>query len=168
MLLFDSGALINDMKRNINLQELSRDHHHGLLLGWKIRQGLKKSVDPATISDYVAYFVKAALLPHFREEEEIILQCLNDEDELKQKTLQEHAQIAELSKFLTEQPDIELLNTLADFVDAHIRFEERTLFPHLEQTLQETELEKIGRELQERHTPFKEDYPNEFWNRNNS
>lgn len=155
------------MKRNINLQELSKDHHHGLLLGWKIRQGLKKSVDPVTIAEYVSYFVKAALLPHFREEEEILLSGLDSNDDFKQKTLKEHLQIEELAKLIAEKPDTERLNLLADLLDAHIRFEERTLFPHLEQTLAQAELENIGRQIQDRHTPFKEDYPNEFWNRNN-
>ena len=34
------------LKRHAGLVELSRDHHHGLLLSWKIRQGLKKEIEP--------------------------------------------------------------------------------------------------------------------------
>jgi len=155
------------MKRNINLQELSKDHHHGLLLGWKIRQGLKKNVTPETISDYVAYFVKAALLPHFKEEEDTIFSTLADSDELKQKALNDHSQIVELSELISKDANSENLILLADLLDAHIRFEERTLFPYLEQTLPEEVLENIGKQIQEQHTPFKEEYHNEFWNTRN-
>lgn len=61
------------MKRNINLIELSRDHHQGLLLGWKIKQGFKKDVSIAEITDYVIHFASEALFPHFEEEESQIM-----------------------------------------------------------------------------------------------
>jgi len=78
------------MKRNKGLQGLSRDHHDGLLLGWKIRQGLKLLADPQIIADYIAYFFANALLLHFKEEEKQILTYLSDSDLLKQRALEEH------------------------------------------------------------------------------
>jgi hypothetical protein len=66
------------MKRNTNLQALSRDHHLGLLLAWKIRQGLKFLADLQIIADYIAYFSATALFPHFEEEEKQILTCLEE------------------------------------------------------------------------------------------
>lgn len=39
------------IKRTKALQPLSRDHHHGLLLCWKIRQGIKLNVEPERIKN---------------------------------------------------------------------------------------------------------------------
>jgi len=39
----------NPIKRNEALKPLSRDHHHGLLLCWKIRQGIKLNIEPERI-----------------------------------------------------------------------------------------------------------------------
>ena len=37
------------IKRHKALQPLSRDHHHGLLLSWKIRAGFSKNIEPNRI-----------------------------------------------------------------------------------------------------------------------
>lgn len=153
------------MKRNINLQELSRDHHHGLLLGWKIRQGLKYMTKPEVIAEYVAYFFKEALVPHFKEEETHVLRYLSDEDPYKQRTLKEHKDISALISQLSLRPvdDAALLN-LGEQMDSHIRFEERELFPYLQEALDDESLEKIGAAIASDHKPFVEDFPLEFWN----
>lgn len=152
------------MKRNINLQELSRDHHHGLLLGWKIRQGLKYAISPEVIAEYVAYFSVAALYPHFREEENYILSYLSDNDEFKTRTLREHEDITKLIELISVPPvQTETLIKIAQQVDDHIRFEERELFPYLESTLDDDQLGKIGDAINSNHQPFVEDYPLEFW-----
>jgi iron-sulfur cluster repair protein YtfE (RIC family) len=56
------------------------------------------------------------------------------------------------------------LGRLADELDEHIRFEERTLFPHLEQVLPAGHLDAIGEKLHghDRHV-FIDVYPDEFW-----
>ncbi len=36
--------------------ELSRDHPHGFLLSWKIRQGVKKEIEPERIKRYAGHF----------------------------------------------------------------------------------------------------------------
>ena len=55
----------------------------------------------------------------------------------------------------------DVLLEFADTVDDHIRFEERVLFPHLQQKLSDAELEKIGGQLV--HEPFVDEYEDEFW-----
>lgn len=37
------------IKRHPSLQPLSREHHYGLLLSWKIREGFKREVPPERI-----------------------------------------------------------------------------------------------------------------------
>jgi hypothetical protein len=152
------------MKRNINLLELSRDHHYGLLLGWKIRQGIKYDISPEVIAEYIAYFSVAALFPHFREEETQILPYLPDDDNFKIQTLKEHEEIARLIGSLSTLPvQADVILNIAKLVDDHIRFEERELFPYLENELDPDQLEKIGAAICESHQPFVEDYPLEFW-----
>ena len=73
------------IKRSIALQPLSREHHHGLLLCWKIRTGLKKGIDIDRIKKYSDWFFKNSLLTHFNIEEELILRSFKtDEKKIKQ------------------------------------------------------------------------------------
>jgi hypothetical protein len=81
------------MKRNINLMELSKDHHQVLLLIWKIKQGINNQTPVNKIVDYMVHFSKAALKPYFKEEENDVLIFLNDDDQLKKRTLLEHQEI---------------------------------------------------------------------------
>lgn len=48
-------------KRHQAIVSFSKDHHFGLLLVWKIRQGLNKAVNPERISNYVTFFLKKTL-----------------------------------------------------------------------------------------------------------
>ena len=55
-------------KRHKALQPLSREHHHGLLLSWKIRSGFSKNIEPKRIRTYADWFFKTHLIPHFEME----------------------------------------------------------------------------------------------------
>jgi iron-sulfur cluster repair protein YtfE (RIC family) len=112
---------------------------------------------------YVNYFWKDHMEPHFREEEEILFSPLVDE--MVQKAIAEHHQIKDMVERVLKTKDEAVYNELAalsEIVDAHVRYEERQLFPHLEQALNEEQLSKIGDALKMKsHLPdiFKE----EFW-----
>ena len=43
------------IKRSQALIQFSREHHFGLLLVWKMRQGLKENIEPIRISDYTIF-----------------------------------------------------------------------------------------------------------------
>ena len=60
------------LKRHQAIVSFSKDHHFGLLLVWKIRQGLVKDIDAERISNYVLFFFKEDLVKHFREEEQFL------------------------------------------------------------------------------------------------
>ncbi|WP_423146014.1 hemerythrin domain-containing protein [Rubrolithibacter danxiaensis] len=153
------------MKRNVNLLHLSRDHHHGLLLGWKIRQGLKYLTLPETVAEYVDYFSREALFPHFQEEEQTILIYLQADDAFRLRTINEHTQIENAIHALLKSKDksAAVLIKVADMLDAHIRFEERELFPYIENLLSDEQLEEIGKNLDDNHQPFTDNFSNEFW-----
>lgn len=153
------------MKRNKNLVELSKDHHHGLLLGWKIKQGLKLGVSLEEMINYIRHFAAEALFPHFDEEENQLLPFIDAEDPFRTRTLEEHQQLKELIASLSGSSTEETLLDLAAQLEAHIRFEERELFPYMETLLSEEQLEEIGKLITDIHQPYIENYPNEFWKR---
>lgn len=156
------------IKRNEHIVKLSREHHFSLLFCWKIRQGLKKEVAPARISRYIQFFWSRVLALHFREEEEILFAPLPD-DELVLQAIKEHQQIQEQIERLDngeQDPAPQLLSLLADSVDEHVRFEERTLFPHIENKLNEAQLEAIGKKLDSVPQLPDDNYEDEFWTKN--
>ncbi len=158
------------MKRNEHLKSLSRDHHYGLLLGWKIRQGIRLHAGPGIMKQYVAYFAANSLFPHFEQEEQDVLVFLPSGDPQKQRILTDHQQIRTMvSEVLaSEGPEAQQLRELADLadrLDAHIRLEEREFFPYLEQTLSPQILARAGEAIRTGHTDYVETFEHEFWER---
>lgn len=152
------------LKRNENIQPLSREHHYGLLFCWKVRTGLKKEVDVNRIKRYVEYFYHSHLKPHFKEEETLLFNKVKHE--LCDDAQKDHWEISELvSKILSGENDIRSnLVELSNKVDDHIRFEERKLFPFLEETLTEADLTMIGEQLSRLHAlKSTEQFNDEFW-----
>jgi hemerythrin-like domain-containing protein len=152
------------LKRNKNIIQLSKNHHLTLLFCWKIRTGLKLNVETGRIKAYVQYFWQTHMEPHFNEEETILFATVKDA--AVQKAINEHAAIKhQVSEIVTSDYTESLqLKMFADAIDDHVRYEERELFPHLEKTLTETQLEYIGNQLQQIHnTVCKDDFTDAFW-----
>ena len=153
------------IKRNENILPLSREHHFSLLFGWKVREGLKKGIAAERIVKYVDYFWRENLSLHFKEEEATLFAAT--EDDLVKKALSDHAEIKAAVEALlsNKQHQVAQLEKIARLVDAHVRLEEREVFPHLEKKLSEEELGKIGRQLAELHADqLKDNFKDEFWN----
>jgi len=131
------------------------------LSGWKIKQGIKKNISYERIKNYINYHWDNSQSFHFDEEEKILFPY--SDDELTQRALDEHKEIRELLKALNEVEDFELLTLYADKVTEHIRFEERVLFPHLENILTEEQLAEVGKKLNEIHHHAEDEYHDEFW-----
>ncbi|WP_332006933.1 hypothetical protein [Gaetbulibacter sp. NE] len=70
------------LKRHTALQPLSREHHHGLLLSWKLREGFKKNIDINRMKTYTDWFYSTHLIPHFDMEEKHIFPLLGNENDL--------------------------------------------------------------------------------------
>jgi hemerythrin-like domain-containing protein len=152
------------MKRHESMVALSREHHFGLLFCWKIRQGVKKQVPTERMQSYVQYFWDNHLQQHFEEEERLLFATL--QDSLCDQAISEHNNIRKLVEAvnsITPVPPNEL-TLLVDSIDNHIRFEERTLFPHIEKVLPEEVLTDIGIRLKLLHEGHPKDmYADEFW-----
>jgi hemerythrin-like domain-containing protein len=148
------------IKRSRQLSPLSRDHHQGLLLAWKIRQGIKNGTDKIIIADYIKWFWLNELEEHFREEEEILAPYLKD-NEMIQRMFKEHHRIKSIihNDHLVDEGS---LTELALLVNDHIRFEERELFPLAEKMIKEEDLDRIELDLiKEKKTCGV--WENEFW-----
>ena len=151
------------MKRNEYIIPLSRDHHFGLLFCWKIRRGLALKAGPERICAYVAYFWESHLKKHFEEEETFLF--LPDDPDCR-KAISEHQQIAAIIKQLAGHgaAGSDLLTELCNLLEAHIRYEERELFPRLEATLTPAQLADAGTQLAASHAVNNQDvYADEFW-----
>jgi len=152
------------LKRHQAIVSFSKDHHFGLLLVWKIRHGLNSAVDPRRISNYVIYFFKEDLAKHFREEEQFLFSKLADNDVLRKQAEAEHLVIYDLIAAIEENKyDAILLKQLADKLEKHIRFEERQLFIHLQNTISSAELESLENRFSNNSKAIEEKWEDVFW-----
>lgn len=152
------------IKRHPSMVSFSKDHHFGLLLVWKIRDGLKKAVDANRIGNYVEYFFKEDLAQHFSDEEKLLFSQLPAEDGLRKRAEAEHQTIYNIVKQIAEKKDdTVLLNQLADELEKHIRFEERELFNHIQEILEPAELEEIAKRFSADSKAIDEKWDDYFW-----
>src|SRR6476469_6413101 len=115
----------NPIKRSIQLTPLSKEHHEGLLFGWKIRQGIKNGTDINIIGRFVQWFWKGHLEEHFRKEEQVLAAYLHSDDTQVLRMIDEHQEIEALIHINENIVDEANLIQIADALTNHIRFEER-------------------------------------------
>lgn len=152
------------LKRNANLVWLSRDHHDGLLIGWKVHRGFALGRPLAVMSEFITQQFAHHLEPHFIEEEQWLFAKLDVHDDLRKEAEAQHSSLRQIVAGLSSNTSEALVNKFIDALDAHIRFEERELFPHIEQQLGEEALASIGEELSKTHQHKKPDgWSNTFW-----
>lgn len=147
------------IKRHEAIQPLSREHHHSLLLCWKIRTGISKGVAFSRIKKYCDWFFKDQVSPHFKIEEKYLFPVLGEDHELIKKSLAEHRRLTRLFK---DKKNIERsVSLIEEELTAHVRFEERIVFQEIQKQATEVQLKLI----QEKHIEekFVENTEDEFW-----
>jgi len=152
------------IKRHQAIVSFSKDHHFGLLLVWKIRQGLEKAANAERISKYVVYFFKEDLEKHFKDEEQLLFCRLPVHDPFRKRAEEEHNCIYKLVNAIDENKnDTDLLNQLANELEKHIRFEERELFNHLQKNISSKDLEIIEKRFPNNGKSVDEKWEDVFW-----
>lgn len=146
------------IKRHEALKPFSRDHHHGLLLCWKIREGFKRNIEPERIKKYTDWFWETHLAEHFEEEEKILFPILPEENDKVKKATAEHRRLKRLFENTTEI--IKSLSRIEEELESHIRFEERDLFNEIQKTATAEQLKRI--ENLHKDT-FCDNWEDEFW-----
>ena len=134
--------------RDENLYVFSHEHHHGLIFAVRLRKA--HQADAETLKRYINDFWEDSLDAHFNNEENSFLNYLTDVD-LKHRFLSEHKQIRDLFKDIDEGDDdiVEKSKQFGVLINDHIRFEERILFPWLQENLTSEELKQIGSSLED-------------------
>lgn len=129
------------IKRHKAIQPLSREHHQGLLLCWKIRKGFETEVEPERIKNYTDWFWENQLEEHFKIEEKYVFPILGAENDLVKQALEEHEHLAAL---FSQEHEISLaLEMIKNDLEGHIRFEERVLFNKIQEKATADELKEI-------------------------
>lgn len=152
------------IKRNPAIVTFSKDHHFALLLVWKIRQGLKKEIEPSRIINYAIHFFDTDLIFHFEEEETLLFNKLPSNNLLRLQAEEEHKLIKLEIDSLRNNPEDKIgIENLADILEKHIRFEERELFNYLQEVFSEDELADIAEAMEARKREHEIAWKDEFW-----
>jgi hemerythrin-like domain-containing protein len=158
------------MKRHPDLREFSDDHHLGLVNAFRLkRTAAGEGVMPVEAAQAFLKFWREDTSLHFRKEEEVLLPVVaryggNLRDECVVVMLTQHARIRGLTMQLGDEAEREevqrkTLQALGEQLEAHIRLEERALFPALEESLPEEALNEISSRL----AAYKPQGPTEPW-----
>jgi iron-sulfur cluster repair protein YtfE (RIC family) len=139
------------MKRHESLAPLSREHHGALILAQLIKRNAPAYKGlPTTIVDKAAYaiqFYEDDLKKHFKKEEEMLKKVSPIHTSIAKvadEIVSEHQLLKELFLSIKDATDQEaVLNELGNELDAHIRKEERVLFPLIQHHCSEELLQKI-------------------------
>lgn len=148
------------MKRAAFLQPFSREHHHNLLLGWKIRKGFSKNIETERIKKYTDWFYKTHIERHFALEEKYIFPVLGKGNKLVEKALSQHRRLRRL--FEDKENPEKSLSLLEEELEAHVRFEERKLFPKVQEKANEAQQMEIENAFEEER--FIDNTTDKFWN----
>jgi hemerythrin-like domain-containing protein len=147
------------MKRHESLHALSQHHHFALMESLFIRRANEESGPTRethlrqVAEKFIEFWEKKGKL-HFRDEEEILIPTYalrvsiqDDQDVLRM--LADHAtiraKIGKLGSLLSNNGAFEKeLIELGEILHNHVRLEENIIFPRMEKTLSEEELQRVG------------------------
>jgi hemerythrin-like domain-containing protein len=133
-------------KRDPALIPLSRDHRQSLALCVRLARWKPENDEPPELmAQEVRFQAEQILFPHFELEESVLLPCvkpwLDESEALLSEIIQEHRQLREmLAQMADRSGNSDLVESLKRFgraLEAHIRKEERTLFPLIESRVPE-------------------------------
>jgi hypothetical protein len=137
------------VKRSDALRSLSREHHQALT----IAQELRRTDAGERAAARFAEFWRHEGARHFRIEEEVLLptwELLGTvHSEAAARLAREHLELRTAALALGEKPSLAAIRALGEKLAAHVRFEERELFPLIEADLGEAELERLARAVAE-------------------
>lgn len=151
------------MKRDPALLPLTHDHHHALRQARALRlaAGVDEAARLQVAREFLTFF-RGEIVTHFREEEELLFPLLVNATggvpDLLMRVLAEHAQIHAIALRLTAETNTgsaqaTLVLEAAEHLEAHIRGEERELFPLIERVVPVSALSEVKFEPRVRTDP---------------
>lgn len=156
------------MKRHPSLHPLSQHHHFALIQALGMRRAAEAPAEKRAAEvqrqaeKFVRFWHKAGHV-HFREEEEILLPAYArhtrlDRDADVMRILADHAEIRAAvqdfeSRLAAKTPvEPQELARLGKLLHDHVRLEENEVFPRIEKTLGEKNLNAMGHGLTRLHS----------------
>jgi len=132
------------MKRHPALVPLSHDHQHALVEARRLRRAADAPEATGAATAFLRFFAEETV-PHFREEEELLFPSFIEFEEARELIVQAllehqrlHALTARLQQLVTAGAQVEdVMRELGELLQAHVRLEERQLFPLIERLLAE-------------------------------
>ena len=121
------------MKRDLRLHGLTSDHHHALVLARRLQEAAARGALDVALSAEVRRRYDDDLGPHFAVEEEELFPALAlvGRTDLVERTLREHGALRD-HLAAAESGARSRLAEFGTLLEAHVRFEERDLFPACE------------------------------------
>ncbi|MHB1104926.1 MAG: hemerythrin domain-containing protein [Lutibacter sp.] len=147
------------IKRHKVLKTLSREHHHGLLLCWKIRAGIKNNIELSRIKTYADWFYQTYLISHFEIEENYLFTILGEQNKLIKKAISDHRRLNRL--FKDDLDHKKSLSLIEEELERHIRFEERVLFNEIQRNATKEQLLALAQIQSEEK--FVDNLTDTFW-----
>lgn len=153
------------MKRNKNLQPLSRQHHNALMAVLLLKKGLNKQADVNVMCHFILTVWNNELQNHFQLEENWLKPASDSNHHiLYQRMISEHAVIEKfIDLFHTNKYTAAVIDQFQQLLEQHIRFEDRIFFPLLETVLSTDELAGIGAAFAETESVSCANYTVKFW-----
>ena len=143
------------MKRSAALASLSRDHHQALVVAQQLRRATDATAAEARAA-FLAYWAGHGRL-HFRLEEELLFPAHaghgDPHDPVILRALGQHAMIRHRADALAADTSADPgpLEQLGGELAAHVRLEEREVFPLIERVMPERELNALAQALEAAH-----------------
>ncbi|GGP15054.1 hemerythrin domain-containing protein [Oceanobacillus neutriphilus] len=139
-------------QRHDGLKPLSHHHHHALVQAMELKQANAEKTDKSLgqfIRNLIDYWEKDAVY-HFRDEEEVLLPLYEvfaekPDTELMNEMLYQHIQIRSLVYAVRENREdpYEKMNRLGELLENNVRFEEREIFPMIEEAVPDKYLYQV-------------------------
>ncbi|GEN87942.1 hemerythrin domain-containing protein [Oceanobacillus sp. FSL W8-0428] len=139
-------------QRHDGLKPLSHHHHHALVQAMELKQAGTEKTDKSLgqfIRGLIDYWEKDAV-HHFRDEEEVLLPLYDvfaekPDTELMKEMLYQHLQIRGLIYAIRENKEdpYEKMNRLGELLENNVRFEEREIFPIIEEAVPDKYLHQV-------------------------
>jgi iron-sulfur cluster repair protein YtfE (RIC family) len=141
-------------RRHESLIPLSREHHYGLLVCLRIHRGIEKHqanvIWLTERAEKIIRFFESDLKTHFEAEERIVFPAMSGIEDTKatiDQLISEHRNLERLVQGLRKARELQLaplLREFADLLEAHIRAEERVLFPRYERFVSPELARQVG------------------------
>src|SRR5688572_28412345 len=115
------------MKRDKNLQPLSRQHHNGLMVALLLLKGTHRNADLKVMADFILDAWHKELKQHFIMEEKILIPALSQKSfdhKLTDRLLTEHEKLRSIMEKIQQGNfTVADINRFAQSLEQHIRFE---------------------------------------------